>query len=183
MNHVKINIFSFRTWKFLSNYYISRTGNEKKTWTKPWTKHKNNPTFTQQTTNNTPSKNDQETHFFTLSSFTNLSKLLQTDQRRSKLLETLRKIQKRSRKSKTIKSDQSDQERSKNDQGLWKTIKSDQKNQKTIKNFLNLHLTRKWPKTIWNHSGSFLELLKTFFKFFRPNFKAIPLKTLYKPKL
>ena len=98
--------------------------------------------------------------------FTNLSKLLQTDQRRSETIENTWNS------SKKIKNDQENRKRSKvikvikNDQGLWKTIKSDQKSRKTIKNFLNLHFPKKWPRTIWNHSESFLELLKTFFKLF-----------------
>ena len=98
--------------------------------------------------------------------FTNLSKLLQTDQRRSETIENTWNS------SKKIKNDQENRKRSKvikvikNDQGLWKTIKSDQKSRKTIKNFLNLHFPKKWPRTIWNHSESFLELLNTFFKLF-----------------
>ena len=49
----------------------------------------------------------------------------------------------------------------------------------SIQIFQKFHLKWKWTRTIWNHSGLFLELLKTLLTFLRPNFNAIPLKTLY----
>ena len=42
----------------------------------------------------------------------------------------------------------------------------------SIKNFQKFHLKWKLSGTIWNHSGSFLELLKTVFKFFAPKIQS-----------
>ena len=101
-----------------------------KTMDKIQEKLKKNADFPQETNNNTPSKNDQDTHFFyiflvykPIQTPSNCSNTIGNDRNYLKLIE--KKNQKRSRKSKTIKSDQ----------GLQKTIKSDKKIEKQSKIF------------------------------------------------
>ena len=117
-----------------SNINMSRMGNEKNSWTKLKEKPKKNPRKTQEklkknpstiqeSFNNTPSKNDQQTHFFTIFLFTNLSKLLQTDQRRSETIENTWNS------SKKNKNDQENRKRS-------KVIKKIEKRSKIFKIFI-----------------------------------------------
>ena len=42
----------------------------------------------------------------------------------------------------------------------------------SIEIFQKSHLKWKWTRTIWNHSGLFSELLKTFFNFFTPKLQS-----------
>ena len=42
----------------------------------------------------------------------------------------------------------------------------------SIEIFQKFHLKWKWTRTIWNHSGFFLEPLKTFFNFFAPKIQS-----------
>ena len=102
-------------------------------------KHKKNTDFLQETINNTPSKNDQDTHFFysffvykPIQTPSNWSKTIGNDRNYLKLF---KKNQKRSRKSKTIKSDQKWSRTIKDSKKRSKVIKKIEKRSKFFKTF------------------------------------------------
>ena len=141
----------------------------------------NNPHIPQETINNTPSKNDQETHFFTVSFVykpiqtpSNWSKMIGNDRKHLKVLE---QNQRRSRKSKTIKSDQKRSRTLKNDQKWSKKSKNDHK-------FFKLPFSKKVTQdnltSFWIVFGTSKNFFQTFCAQTSKHFLSKP---FYRPKL